>query len=177
MAVRYTLRKNSGTSQSGKITFDDRLAQRLQNRWQLRFWMLKHLPMGLLSGMYIESLGEEGCKVVLKDRWWIRNPFRSVFWAVMSMAAEMSTGALMYAYVSGSKLQFILVQMEAKFFRKAKGKSSYFCYSGQDVLRWMQNIEDTGDTSVVILPVVARDEDNQILAEFKFYWQLRKPIK
>jgi hypothetical protein len=166
---------NSPLPHSGNTTFDARLARRLQNRWLLRLWMIKNLPMGLISGMYIESLDEGGCRVVLNDRWWIRNPFGSVFWAVMSMAAELSTGALVYAYASGPKLQFILVQVEAKFLKKAKGKSSYFCPAGQDVLRCIENLVNTDDSSIVSLPVVAQDRDGQILAEFIFFWRLRKP--
>ena len=158
------------------MAFNTNLAARLSNPWKLRLWMLTHLPMGLLSGMVIEHLDESGCRVVLKDRFWIRNPFGSVFWAVMGMAAELSTGALVYAYLSGSGVKFILVGMEAKFFKKALGKSFYFCQTGSDVLRRFEQILNTEDTSVILLPVVATDQFDQILAEFTFRWQLRKPI-
>ena len=130
--------------------------------------------MGLLSGMVIESLDENGCKVILKDRPWIRNPFRSVFWAVMGMAAELSTGALLYAYVSGTKIKYILVGMNCSFFKKVRGKSFYFCPSGQDVVRNLNSLENPGDTCTVILPVTAYDQAGQTVAEFQFYWQLRK---
>ena len=130
--------------------------------------------MGLLSGMVIESLDESGCKVMLKDRFWIRNPFRSVFWAVMGMAAELSTGALIYAYVSGSNTKYILIGINCEFLKKVRGKSFYFCSSGQDVLRNLNSLENPGDTCTVILPVTAYDQAEQIVAEFKFSWQLRK---
>lgn len=158
------------------MPFDHIIADTLKQPWKLRLWMLKHLPVGLITGMYIESLDENGCKVVLKDRWWIHNPFRSVFWAVMSMAAELSTGAILYVYASGTNVQFILVRMEAKFLKKVKGKSSYFCLAGQEARQKVENTVNTDETGVVLLPVLAQDESGQILAEFNFYWQLRKPI-
>ena len=74
--------------------------------------------MGLLSGMVIQSLDEESCTVILKDRLWIRNPFGSVFWAVMGMAAELSTGALVYAYVSGTNIKYILTGVRGEFYKK-----------------------------------------------------------
>jgi hypothetical protein len=157
------------------MSFNKNLAKKLTSRWQLRLWMVTKLPMGLLSGMYVESLDENSCEVVLRDRWWIRNPFRSVFWAVMGMAAELSTGALVYAYVSGSDVKFILVGMEAKFFKKTKGKSYYFCNAGLDVLRSIELLVNTNDPSFVILPVIAKDEAEQVLATFTFQWQLMKP--
>ena len=60
------------------MAFDRSLAKKLSNPWKFRLWMGKSLPMGLLSGMYIQTLDEQACVVVLKERWWIRNPFGSV---------------------------------------------------------------------------------------------------
>jgi hypothetical protein len=131
--------------------------------------------MGMLTGMRIERMNEEECIVVLKDRWWIRNPFGSVFWAVMGMAAELSTGAMVYVY-AGKDIRFILVGMEGIFFKKVKGKSYYFCQAGREVLRMMKQIQDAGDTSDVTMPVQVKDSGGQLLAEFSFRWQLRKPM-
>ena len=158
------------------MKFDHALAKRLSTPWKLRLWMLTKLPMGLLSGMYIKSLDEDRCEVVLKERWWLTNPFGSVFWAVMGMAAELSTGALVFAHAKGRNVKFILVGVEGEFFKKVKGKSYYFCETGSDVLRSIEQIVNPNDTSVVILPVTARDEAGQLLAEFRFRWQLKKPM-
>jgi hypothetical protein len=155
--------------------FDPKLAASLRQKWKLRWWMMRRLPMGMLSGMHIISLDEESCTVELKDRWWIRNPFGSVFWAVMSMAAELSTGALVLAYTQPVGIQFILVGFEAKFLKKAKGKSFYFCHAGKEVARSISNITNTTAPCVITLPVRAQDESGQVLAEFECYWQLRKP--
>jgi hypothetical protein len=156
--------------------FDKELAQELINPWKLRLWMLTRLPMGLISGMVIEALDAERCVVVLKDHWWIRNPFRSVFWAVMGMAAELSTGALIHTYASGTGVQYILVGMKANFFKKARGKSFYFCEAGMEVRRSFEDPVNNGDPRIVLLPVLTKNQAGEILAEFIFYWQLRKPI-
>lgn len=155
--------------------FDQQVASSLRNKWKLRWWMLRRLPMGLASGMYISELDETHCTVILQDRWWIRNPFNSVFWAVMSMAAELSTGALVFTYARQLKVQFILVGFEAKFLKKVKGKSFYFCHAGKEVERAISNNMNNSAPSIIILPVLAQDESGQVLAEFKCYWQLRKP--
>jgi hypothetical protein len=158
------------------MPLDQSVVKNFTSPWKLRLWMATKLPMGVLSGMYIQSLDEERCVVVLKEHWWIRNPFGSVFWAVMGMAAELSTGALVYAHLQESGVRFILVGMEAQFFKKVKGKSYYFCQTGSEVLRSVGQIVNPNDSNVVIMPVTARNEDGQLLAEFSFRWQLRKPI-
>ena len=156
------------------MTFNHKLASDLKKPWKLRLWMMRKLPMGLISGMVIESLDENGCKVILKDRPWIRNPFGSVFWAVMGMAAELSTGALVYAYVSGTNTKYILTGMKAEFLKKVRGKSFYFCPSGQELSRNLNSLRKPGETCTVLLPVTAFDKTGQKVAEFQFLWQLKQ---
>ena len=158
------------------MSFNQKLAKQLLSPWKFRLWMLRKLTMGLLTGMIIVELNEEGCRVMLKDRWWIRNPFRSVYWAVMSMAGEMSTGALLYAYASDTKVQFILVEMRAKFLKKLRGKSFYFCPAGKVIQEQLTDLLNTSEARMVILPAIALDRSGTTVAEFEFYWQLRKPI-
>lgn len=157
------------------MPFDSQLAKKLRSPWLLRLWMLRRLPMGLIAGMYIRHLDQGGCEVILRDRWWIRNPFGSVFWAVMGMAAELSTGAWLYANASKSGIQFILVGMNGQFFKKARGKSYYFCQPGPEVHDIIERALSADDTKIVLFPVKAKNEAGDILAEFQFEWQLRKP--
>jgi len=155
--------------------FNHTLSKDLRRSWKLRLWMMKNLPMGFATGMRVEMLDENSCKVVLKDRFWIHNPFGSVFWAVMGMAAEMSTGALVYSWCSGNNIKFILTSVEGKFLKKVRGKSSYFCSSGQAVRSSLEALENPGDTNTVLLPVIAQDQAGQTVAEFQFTWSLKIP--
>ncbi len=156
------------------MSFNKKLADQLTRKWKLRMWMMRKLPMGLLSGMAIESLDENGCKVVLKDHFWIRNPFGSVFWAVMGMAAELSTGALVYAYVSGTNTLYILKGVKGDFLKKVRGKSFYFCATGQVIPLSLNTLENPGETCIITLPVTAHDQAGDKVAEFEFYWQLKR---
>ncbi len=137
--------------------------------------MMRHLPMGWLTGMYISTLSGDGCQVVLKDRWWIHNPFGSVFWAVMSMAAELSAGALVYVYASTSGFQFILVEMEAKFEKKAVGSSVYNCMAGPDEFQMLDSLVQPGDQCIISMPVIAFNKAGDEIASYTFHWQIRKP--
>lgn len=157
------------------MSFDHALAKRLKDPFRLRLWMLTHLPMGLLSGMKVISLDEEGCTVELRDRFWIHNPFRSVFWAVMGTAAEMSTGALLSAWCSDKKVKFILTGIEGKFFKKVKGKSYYFCKAGQELASFIETLQSPGDVGSISLPVWGQDIEGQKVATFHFTWSLKKP--
>lgn len=158
-----------------KPEFDHSLAKTLLHPLKLRLWMMKNLPMGLASGMIVDHLDEKSCRVVLKDRFWIHNPFGSVFWAVMGMAAEISTGSLLYGWCSRGKIKFILVNVKGSFIKKARGKTFYFCQSGQEVLRSIESLVNPGDKCIVEMPVIAHDQAGQTVAEYQFTWSLKIP--
>ena len=69
-----------------------------KSSFKFRLVLLRTLPMGFLSGMKIKKLDENSCQVQVPYKWLNKNPFRSTFWAVLGMAAEMSSGALVLLY-------------------------------------------------------------------------------
>ena len=58
-----------------------------------RTYLILNLPMGFLSGMKIKKLEENQCEVTIPFKWINKNPFKSTFWAVLGMGAEMNTAA------------------------------------------------------------------------------------
>src|SRR4030042_1410130 len=72
----------------------------LGNRVFFKIAMLFRVPLNFLTGMRIRELNEDSCTVTVPYRWRNKNPFKTTFWAVLGMAAELSTGALvkMYTY-------------------------------------------------------------------------------
>jgi acyl-coenzyme A thioesterase PaaI-like protein len=134
--------------------------------------MLRSLPMAFPLGLVIESIDERHCRVRLPYRPWLRNPFRSLFWAVMGMAAELCSGALVYAYASGTGCKFILAGVSGRFHRKVTGKSFYICEAGDVIRKHLQDLTPLADTTID-LPVVVHDASGEIVADFVFTWQLR----
>src|SRR4030065_1874530 len=62
----------------------------LGNRVIFKIVMLFQVPLNFLTGMRIRELNEESCQVTVPYRWRNKNPFKSTFWAVLGMAAELS---------------------------------------------------------------------------------------
>ncbi|HVG41559.1 MAG TPA: hypothetical protein VM888_08095, partial [Chitinophagaceae bacterium] len=60
---------------------------------KFKLFMLQKLPAALFSGLAVKSITEEECTVSVPYKWFTQNPFRSTYFACLSMAAEMSTGA------------------------------------------------------------------------------------
>ena len=65
------------------------------------FNMLK-LPAAYFTGIRVKAIDEKSCTVSVKHRWVNQNPFKSMYWAVQGMAAELSTGALVMGKIKFS---------------------------------------------------------------------------
>ena len=76
----------------------DFVRRNLSNKHKFRLLLKAILPMGHRSKMYISEMNEEMCAVKVPFNKRNSNPFKSTFWAVQGMAAEMSSGALLILY-------------------------------------------------------------------------------
>ena len=52
------------------------------------------LPAAWWTGVRLRFMDDEKAVVSVTHRWINQNPFKSMFWAVQGMAAELSTGAM-----------------------------------------------------------------------------------
>ena len=145
------------------------------NNFKFRMLLMRILPMGFLSGMRIKSLTRERCEVGLRYKWLIKNPFRSTFWAVMGMAGEMTSGALLMLYTYGQKpsIATILVSQSSKFYKKGVGKMTYVCESGEEMRKTVERAYKSGAGEVIDCPVQAYDEAGELIAEFVFTWSMK----
>ena len=80
--------------QKTDVTFSPSFASLVHHPLKFRLFLLKNLPAAYFSGLKILSADSDRTVVSVPYRWLTRNPFRSIYFASLSMAAEMSTGIL-----------------------------------------------------------------------------------
>ena len=102
------------------------------NRFKYRMFLLKNLPAAYFSGLQIVEINEQLCSVSVPFKWFTQNPFRSTYFACLSMAAEMTTGVLAMAHIYKRKpsVSMLIVSNEAKYHKKATGKTVFTCPDG-----------------------------------------------
>jgi len=90
------------------------------------------LPSAWWCGVRLRHLDEEKAVVTVRHRWINQNPFKSMFWAVQGMAAELSTGALVISKIksSGKNISMLVANNKASFTKKATGKITFSCDDG-----------------------------------------------
>jgi hypothetical protein len=90
------------------------------------------LPAAYISGVRVREIDEKHCITSVPFKWLSQNPFRSTYFACLSMAAELSTGALAMAhlYKSNPAISMLVVKVESEYFKKQLAEQNFFAKTG-----------------------------------------------
>ena len=69
---------------------------------KITFFTFLKLPAVFWLGVRVKSIDFDSCSVAVRHRWITQNPFKSLFWAVQGMAAEMPGGLLLQNKIKNS---------------------------------------------------------------------------
>lgn len=96
----------------------------VRNPVLFRFFLLQKLPLAYLAGLRVKRYDEQACEVSLRYGYLTKNPFKSIYFAALAMAAEMSTGlpALLLIRKSNVAVSMLVTQLTARYSKKARGK-------------------------------------------------------
>src|SRR5882757_9108082 len=109
-----------------------RFIQLMRHPFKFRMFMFAKLPSAYFAGVRIREIDERKCVVSIPYKWFTQNPFRSTYFACLAMAGELSTGALAMAHVykRSPAVSMLIVKMEANYFKKATGLTTFTCNDG-----------------------------------------------
>ena len=142
---------------------------------QINKWMLFKLPAAWLTGVRILSISDTKCEVKVRFKWINQNPYRSMFWAVQGMAAELTTGMLLTKSIqeSNTNISMLLVGNKSNFYKKAVGKIKFICDEGE-AAKELINLTKKNITHKAWLKAKGFDETGDIVSEFDFEWSCKK---
>ena len=137
--------------------------------------MLRKLPMGFISGLKIASLDESKAAVAVRFSWVNQNPFLSIYFAVLSMAAELSTGILAFAqiYRRNPSVSMLVIKLEADFYKKAVGKITFICNDGNLIANAVEQTIANGEGITIQCISIGVNEANEQVARFVFTWSFK----
>jgi hypothetical protein len=137
--------------------------------------MLFKLPAAWLTGVRLSLINEGKCEVKVRFKWINQNPYRSMFWAVQAMAAELTTGMLLTKSIqdSNSDISMLLVSNKSSFYKKAVGKITFVCDEGE-IAKQLINSTIKNTTSKAWFKAKGYDEAGDQVSEFDFEWSCKK---
>jgi acyl-coenzyme A thioesterase PaaI-like protein len=152
-----------------------KLRRRMLNPFLMRGFFLAKLPLALFAGLRLRELNEERCVATVPYGWRSTNPFRSTYFAALSMAAELSTGALALAAVESAprNVAMLITGLTASFEKKATGLTTFTCTDGPRVFEAVARTIATGEPVAVEVPTVGTSPDGTVVARFTFTWSFK----
>jgi len=146
------------------------------NPFKFRLFLLTKLPAAYFSGVRVVSANEAKAVVTVPYKKFTTNPFKSTYFACLSMAAEMSTGllAMAHTYESRPAVSMLVIKSEGNFFKKATGLTTFTCEDGKAIKLVIEETKLSGAGTSVTATSIGRDEDENVIAEFKFTWSFKR---
>lgn len=142
--------------------------------WQLRLYLLRHLPIAFLAGLRLRRLTTDSATVTVPYGWLTQNPFRSIYFACLAMAAELASGLLAMRHVrAGSPVSMLITSLEASFIRKATTRTAFTCSDGPALAQAIAATRATGEPHTVTATSTGVSETGEVVAIFHLTWSFR----
>lgn len=147
----------------------------LRNPIKFRLFLLLKLPAAFFSGVRIREIDEHRCVVTVPYKWLTRNPFGSTYFASLSMAAEMSTGALAMAHLYKRKpaVSMLVVKVDSQYTKKATGRSRFTCNDGAALRAAIEKSVSSGESQSFTARSTGVNKEGETVAEFFITWSFK----
>ena len=141
----------------------------------INLFLFFKLPSAFWCGVRLKSINSTSCCSTVKHRWFNQNPFKSMYFAVQSMAAELTTGALVMAEIkkNNANISMLVSNSKSNFTKKATGRISFVCNDGMLISKAIQQAIVTNESQVIWMKSIGTDEKNEQVSEFDFEWSLK----
>lgn len=151
----------------------------VKSKLMFNLFLFSQLPMGFIAGLRVKEFTPERASISVPYKWLNQNPFKSTYFAVLAMAAEMSSGmvAMMHTRNSKPSVSMLVTGIEAEFVKKATGVTTFTCESGNEVLQTIEDCITTGEGKTVKCLATGRADNGDVIAKFIVTWSFKARSK
>lgn len=153
-----------------------KLASQLKKSFLFASYLFLRLPMGWVAGLRVREFTTERCVTSVPFKRLNKNPFRSTYFAVQSMAAELSTAANCLIAIEGHQpsIAFIIVDLKATFLKKAVDRIFFTCKDGNKAFEAVERCVNSGEAETATFTTIGTMADGTVVAEFEFTWSFKQ---
>ena len=151
----------------------------MNHPFKLRWFLLSRLPSAYFAGVRLREIDKSKAVTTVPYKWFSQNPFRSTYFACLSMAAELSTGTLAMSSIFKRKppVSMLVVKVESEYFKKATGRTTFTCHDGELFQEVVENCIRTNEAATVRARSEGVNSKGQIIAEFYITWSFKVKSK
>lgn len=148
--------------------------RRMNNPLFFWFAMLIKLPSAVFWRLRIKTLTAERCEVTIPYFWRSQNPFKSIYFAALAGAAELSTGALGQLALAGrSPFSMLVVDFRAEYSKKANDKITFSCDQGAELFALIERLK-VGETDQLTMISTGKNPSGETVARFFVTWSFKR---
>ena len=147
----------------------------MKTPFQYNLYNFFKLPSVWWCGIRVKSVDKDICEAHVKHEWINQNPFKSMFWAVQGMAAELTTGILLMNEIAYSKknISMLVLNNKANFSKKATGIITFSCNQGTEIKKTIDRAIETNESQTIWLNSVGINAKSETVSSFSFEWTLK----
>lgn len=145
------------------------------NAKNLNLYLLKNLPSAYFSGVRVSLIATESCEVKVKHKWFNQNPFKSMYFAVQNMGAELTTGVLVMKAIKdrNQKFSMLVLNQKSNFSKKATGIITFKCTEGLMIQEKVQQALATKEGVAFWVRSEGFDETGDKVGTYDFEWTIK----
>lgn len=148
--------------------------RKVSNPFLFKLGLGAKLPSALFWSLRIKSLSLEKCAVTIPFKWRTQNPFKSIYFAAMAGAAELSTGALCQLSQAGKgKYSMLVVDFRAEYYKKANQKITFTCAQGLELVALIDSLAVGASDKLTMLSTGTNPEGEEV-AKFFVTWSFKR---
>ncbi|WP_291120276.1 DUF4442 domain-containing protein [Flavobacterium sp. UBA6135] len=142
---------------------------------KLNSFLFFKLPSAFWCGVRVKTIDSNHCVVTVKHKWINQNPFKSMYFAVQAMAAELTTGSLVMLQIkkSGKNISMLVANNNGNFTKKATGRITFTCNDGHLIEDAIKQTIATGEGQTFWMKSIGIDEKGDQVSEMNFEWSIR----
>lgn len=140
------------------------------------FWfaMLVKLPSAIFWRLKIKTLSTQKCEVTIPFFWRSQNPFKSIYFAALAGAAELSTGALCQLALAGrGNFSMLVVDFRAEYSKKANTKITFSCEQGKELFDLINQMQ-VGQAAQLTMISTGKNTAGETVAKFFVTWSFKR---
>lgn len=141
-------------------------------------FMFFKLPSAWWCGVRLKYMDDHKAVTTVRYSWRNQNPFKSMFWAVQGMAAELATGAMVTTQIraTGKPISMLVQNNTANFSKKATGRITFTCEDGHLIKDALEKTIATGQGQTIWMKSIGVNSDGVVVSTFNFEWTLRMRV-
>lgn len=159
------------------ITSDNtsRFMQLVRSPLRFKLFLIKRLPLAFFAGLRVAEAEPQMASVTISLGYLTKNPFQSIYFACLAMAAEMSAGILAMNAIeqTGQPFSILVTGLEAQFIKKANGTITFECTDGTALVEAVQHSSDEKIPGTFTTQSTGTNDTGQTVATFTITWSFK----